>query len=150
MSRRIPRRAPSLTLCLVTLQSLVILSPMASTRRPNVFVNEHDHVYSSPNATYLPAIPIPGCDIDNSQDTSVPHWANVVRPELPFTPLQFDQSNYIMRRLSVPPSLPVPVQPTPNGRWELDSYYQVRRHTLEQGLLCIITNLRKTYHSLFS
>src|SRR3981189_2160373 len=104
-------------------------------RRPNVFVNDHNQVYSSPNAAHLPTIPLVDCDIDNPQDTFVPHWANVVRPELPFTPIEFDMSNYIISQLSVPPSLPLPVQQTPDGSWELDREHQDRRRTLDNLLL---------------
>lgn len=123
---------------------------MASTGRPHVFVNEYDHVYSSPNAAYLPAIPIPGCDIDNPRDTFIPHWANVVRPELPFTPIEFDNSNYIISRLYLPPALPVPVEQTPDGKWELYADYQEKWQILEQSLLYIIAKFRQTHHSLFS
>src|ERR1700690_2533580 len=49
-----------------------------------------------------------------------------------------------------PPSLPLPAQPTSDGRWELHPDHQARWQTLEQSLLYIITKLRKTYHSLFS
>ena len=146
----LPRRVCLLIQISSVLHFLAVLSPMASIRRPNVFVNDHNQVYSSPNAAHLPAIPLVDCDIDNPQDTFVPHWANVVRPELPFTPIEFDMSNYIISRLAVPPSHPLPVQQTPDGSWELDREHQERWCTLEKSLIYIIAKFRKTHHSLFS
>jgi hypothetical protein len=121
---------------------------MTSTERPNVFVNDCGDVYSSPNANFLPAIPIPDCDIDNPRDTALPHWASDVRPELPFTPLEFDFSNYIIKRLELPS--PVPVEQRPDGTWELHPHHQEKWFILEQSLQYIITKFRQTYHSLFS
>jgi hypothetical protein len=88
---------------------------MSSTGQPNVFVNEYDQVYSSPNANLLPATPIASCDIDNPRDTVIPHWVSIMQPELQFSPIEFGPANYIIYWLDLPE--PVPLEQDPDGTW---------------------------------
>jgi hypothetical protein len=121
---------------------------MSSTGQPKVFVNEYDQVYSSPNANFLPAIPNACCDIDNPRDTVIPHWASIMRPELPFTPIEFGPENYIISRLDLPE--PVPLEQDHDGKWRLHAKYQEKFYIVEMSLIHIIAKFRETFHSLFS
>jgi hypothetical protein len=85
------------------------------TGQPKVFVNEYDQVYLSRNANFLPAIPIAGCDIANPRDTVILHWASIMQPKLPFTPIKFGPANYIISQLNLPE--PVLLEQDPDSTW---------------------------------
>jgi hypothetical protein len=85
-------------------QSVVLITMMKNiASRPYVFIDKDGSVYSSPNMTYLPAMPaysdVYNDEIHHPREIQKLRWASALSPHLAYVPRSKTFNNPIFERL---------------------------------------------------